>query len=226
MTTFSIDGASASASSAICLSGDDAAAPEAAVGGDEQPGLLVVDAIAQRLGAEAAEHDAVHRADARAGEHRDGQLGDERQVDGDAIALLDAERLQDVGELADFAVEIEVGQGAAIARLAFPDERGLVAARPLRWRSRQLTLALSVPADEPLRVRRLPVEDAVPGPRPFELAGKLRPERFRIAFGLGVDRLVADVGGRLEGGGRWKGAVFAEQIVVFGVICGRSWSEG
>ena len=94
--------------------------------------LCVVDAIAQRLGAEAAEHHAVDRADARARQHRDGQLRDERQVDRDAIALLHAERLEDVGELADLAVQIEVGQRPAIARLAFPDERGLVAARPAR----------------------------------------------------------------------------------------------
>ena len=95
----------------------------------EQPALRVVDAVAQRLGAEAAEHDAVHRADARAGEHGDRQLGDERQVDRDAIAFLDAERLQHVRERRHLAVEIEVGQRAAIARLAFPDDRGLVAAR-------------------------------------------------------------------------------------------------
>ena len=64
----------------------DAAAAIAAVGGDEQPRLRVVDAIAQRLGGEAAEDHAVHRADARAGEHRDRELGNERQVDRDAIA--------------------------------------------------------------------------------------------------------------------------------------------
>ena len=80
-TTCSIDGVSASASSAICFSGTIVAAAVAAVGGDEQPRLRVVDAIAQRLGAEAAEHDAVDGADARAGEHRDRQLGNQRQVD-------------------------------------------------------------------------------------------------------------------------------------------------
>ena len=65
----------------------DLAAAIAAVGGDEQRGLRVVDAIAQRLGAEAAEDDAVDRADARAREHRDRELGNQRHVERDAIAL-------------------------------------------------------------------------------------------------------------------------------------------
>ena len=107
---------------------DRAAAPSA-VGGDQQIALRVVDAIAERLGAEPAEHDRVRRADPRARQHRDRELGNERQVDRDAIAALDAERLQHVRELTDLTIEIEVRQRAAIARLAFPDERRLVAAR-------------------------------------------------------------------------------------------------
>jgi hypothetical protein len=43
-----------------------------------------------RFGREAAEDDRMHRADARAGEHRDGRLRDHRHVDGDAIAFLHA----------------------------------------------------------------------------------------------------------------------------------------
>ena len=70
------------------LERDDLAAPVAAVGGDEQHGLRVVDAIAQRLGAEAAEDDAVDGADARAREHRDRELGNQRQVERDAVAAL------------------------------------------------------------------------------------------------------------------------------------------
>ena len=79
-------------------------------------------------------------------------------------------------------------------------------------------------ADEPLRVRRLPVEHAVPGTRPLELAGKSRPERFRIAFGVGVDGSRRDTCARLrKSGERRKRAIFAEQIVVFGGFVCRSW---
>ena len=72
------------------LERNDAPAAIAAVGGDHHFAAAVLDAVLERLGGEAAEHHAVDRADARASEHRDGKLGHHRQVDGDAIALLDA----------------------------------------------------------------------------------------------------------------------------------------
>ena len=53
------------------LQRDDLPAAVAAVGGDQQAAGGIVDAIAQRFGAEAAEDDAVDRADAGAGQHRD-----------------------------------------------------------------------------------------------------------------------------------------------------------
>ena len=85
-----IEGAWAIAASAIRLSGMDLAPAVAAVGGDERDGSGVVDAIAQRLGGEPAEHDRVHRADPGAGEHGDGRLGHHREVDRDPVAPLHA----------------------------------------------------------------------------------------------------------------------------------------
>src|SRR5205823_8879218 len=100
---------------------NDSAATMAAVGGHQHRRLGVVHAVAQRLGGEAAEDDAVGRADARAGEHRDRRLGDHREIDADAVAGPDAERLQYVGEAADLAMERVVGEDASLARLALPD---------------------------------------------------------------------------------------------------------
>src|SRR5688572_31760809 len=48
---------------------------------------------------EAAEHDRVNRADARASEHRDRRVRNHRHVDRDAVAFLDAEPFQRVREL-------------------------------------------------------------------------------------------------------------------------------
>ena len=48
-------------------------------------------------------------------------LGEDR----DAISARDTEQSQHVRELADLAIEIEVCERTAVARLAFPDERGL-----------------------------------------------------------------------------------------------------
>ena len=103
------------------------AAAEAAVGGDDHLALGVVDAVDERVGAEAAEHHRVRRADAGAGQHRDRQLGDHRHVDADAVALGDAEALEDVGEALHLGVQVGVGDGAGVARLALPVVRDLVA---------------------------------------------------------------------------------------------------
>ena len=190
----------------------DLAAPPAAVRGHEQRRLRVVDAIAQRLGAEAAEDHRMHGADARAREHRDRQLRDERQVERHAVAALDAERLQDVGELADLAIEIEVGQRPAVARLAFPDERRLVPARSARVAIDAVDAGVQRAADEPLRVRRLPVEHARPRREPLELRAKPAQKAFGIPLGARVDVLVAHVGLRAKRLGRRKRAVLPQQI--------------
>src|SRR5690606_21197750 len=71
---------------------------------DDQLGLGIVHAIADRLGGETAEDDTVHRADSRAGEHRDRGLRDHTHVDRDAIALLYAEPLEHVREAAHLTV--------------------------------------------------------------------------------------------------------------------------
>ncbi len=90
----------------VMLEPDLLAATVATVRGDQDLGAAVVDPARQRLGREAAEDDRVRRADPRAGEHRDRQLGDHRHVDGDPVAGLDAELLERVGRLADLALEV------------------------------------------------------------------------------------------------------------------------
>ena len=119
-----------------------------------------------------------------------------------AIAALDAERLEDVGELADLPVEVEVGQRSAIARLAFPDERRLVAPRATDVAIDAVDAGVQRAADEPFRVRWLPLEHARPRRGPLELRREGRPEGLGIALGACVDVLVAHVGLRAERGGR------------------------
>src|SRR5690606_23878143 len=103
-------------------------AAEAAVGGDDQLGVGVVDTALQRRCGESAEHDRVDRADARAGQHRDRQLGDHRQVDRYAVALADAQLRQRVRGLAHLPLQIGVGDGATVAfGLALPVVGDLVA---------------------------------------------------------------------------------------------------
>ena len=113
----------------VGLQRDHLAAPVAAVGGDAQLGLAVVDAVAQRLGREAAEHHGVGRADARAGQHGDGRLGHHRHVDGHPVAALRRPACcRALGEPADLGVQLAVGEHPLVARLALPDDGRLVAA--------------------------------------------------------------------------------------------------
>ncbi len=130
--TCSIDGVCAIASSAMSLSAHDRTAAPRAVGRDEHLGFGVVDAVAQRRRGEAAEHDRVRRADARAREQRDGELGHHAHVDRDPIALADAERLEQVGDPARLVEELRVGDGARVAGLALPVECDLIAVAGVR----------------------------------------------------------------------------------------------
>ena len=157
----------------------DGAAAKGAVAGDDHFGFGVVDAFAQGFGGEAAEDDAMRRADLGAGEHGDGQLGDHAHVNRDAVAFADAERLEDVGEAIDFALEHSVGQHARIARLAFPDDGGFVAARRMRVAIDAVVGDVEFAADEPFHPGRFPFEDLLPGREPVESQGFGGPEALR-----------------------------------------------
>ena len=84
----------------------DVAAAQRAVLREHDLGAAIVDAIAQRFGGEAAEDDGVRRADARARQHADHDLGHHAHVDRDAIALLDAEAAQHGGERDHLLVQL------------------------------------------------------------------------------------------------------------------------
>ena len=158
-----------------------AAAP-AAVGGDDELGLRVVDPAAQRLGREAAEDHRVRRADPGAGQHRDRQLGDHRHVDRDAIAGLDAELEQRIGGLAHLALEVGVGDRPGVAGLADPVIGDLVAEAALDVAVDAVVGDVELAADEPLRERQVPLERRVEVLDPVDaLAGQPRPERLGSA---------------------------------------------
>ena len=101
-----IDGVLLHRDVAVAFERNLASAAPSAVGGDERDAAGVVDAIDDRLGREAAEDHRVRRADARAGEHRNGQFRNHRHVDRDAIAFADAEVAQAVGEAADVVEQL------------------------------------------------------------------------------------------------------------------------
>jgi len=106
---------------------DRVAAAPAAVGGDHQPRLGVLDPILQCRRRKTAEHHRMDGTDAVAGVHRDQYLRHQRHVDDHAVAAADTLRPERVGAAADLRVQLTVAQPADIPRLAFEDDRGLVA---------------------------------------------------------------------------------------------------
>ena len=162
-----------------------AAAAQALVGGDDIFRIAIVDPAGQRVGREAAEDDGMDRADARAGQHGDGGFRDHRQVEGDPVALLHAQALERVGELADVAVQFAIGDRLVFGRIvAFPDDRGLVAAArqvPVEAVVRDVEDAVLVPLDRNVRIAVVDIPDDRRLPEPVDPFGLFGPEAVRIA---------------------------------------------
>ena len=131
------------------------AAAELSVGGDDLGRARVDDPFLQALRGKAAEHHRVRRADTRAGLHRGHHLDRHRHVDEDAVALLDAVRLQRVRELAHLVVQLLVADARDLAVVRLEDNRRLV------------RLRLQVPVEAVIGGVELPVVE------PFE-KGRIR----------------------------------------------------
>ena len=174
------------------LERDLASAAEPLVGGDHDLRAGVDDAIAQRLGAEAAEHHRVHRADAGAGQHRVGRLGDHRHVDADPVALADAELQQDVRHPRDLVLQLPIGDVPVDARLVRgPDDRGLFPAFghvPVDAVVACVEAAAAEPAEVDFLV--VGVEDHRPRVVPGQPLRLLRPEPLRVVEREPVEPLV------------------------------------
>ena len=128
-----------------------------------------------RAGREPAEHHVVRRADPRARQHRDDNLGDHRQEDPDDVALLDAEVLQRVGELLHVAVQVGVGDVLLLAFLAAPVERDAVAVPGLDVAVHAVVGGVDLAVREPLVEGRVGVVDVLGGLlEPVELLRLLR----------------------------------------------------
>src|SRR5262249_15780574 len=93
---------------------------------DDGCGLRVVDAVPKRLRPQPAEYHGMSGADPGASEHGDREFGHHAHVDHHTVPCLNAQFLQNIPELADFAVKLLISESTDFARLAFPDESRLV----------------------------------------------------------------------------------------------------
>ena len=132
----------------------------------------------------------MHRADARARQHRNRQLRTHAHVDGHAIARLDAQRLQDIGALADFAQQLLIGVGADLARLAFPNDGGFIFPPGLDVAVQAVVRKIQLATQKPLCPRNFPFHNFVPRLEPMQLARNVGPKSLRIGRSLGTDLVV------------------------------------
>src|SRR6476660_4661035 len=115
-------------------------------------------------------------AEARARQHRHGNLRDHPHVDPDCRALLHAELLQRVRELDHVALQIrERDRATLVLGIALPVIRNLLALSRLDVPVDAVEADVELPAEVPLRVRRLPFE---------ELRERLEPREALAALGL------------------------------------------
>jgi len=119
-------------------------------------------------------------ANPRAGQHGNRGLGNIRQINDDPIAFFDVVSLQDIREAANFAMQLLVGEGAFVARFAFPHDCRLVAARPGQMSIQTIFRDVEFAADEPLRKRHFPFQNLFPFGAPDELARFSSPEFCRL----------------------------------------------
>ena len=151
---------------------------------DEQLALHVVQAARERVGGEPAEHNRVRRAEARAGEHRDRQLGNHPHVDADRRSLADAEALERICEADDLTLEVgERQRPALVGRLPLPVVGDLVAEARLDVPVDAVVRDVELAAEVPLRVRELPLEELVEGLEPGDALPPFRlPELAPVAL--------------------------------------------
>ncbi|OPZ56373.1 MAG: hypothetical protein BWY91_00422 [bacterium ADurb.BinA028] len=210
------------------LEGAGGPATVAAVGGDDDLGLRVGDAGVERLGGEPTEHHRVRDTDPGAGEHRDDGLGDHRQVDGDRVALAQAEVDQRVGGLLHLTVQVGIRDVAGVPGLSDPVQRDLVPAPLLDVAVHAVVCRVELTIGEPLRERRVrPVEHLGERLAPRDVtAGLIAPEPLVVGVSGGIQLRGAV---RLSGeGGVWREAAVLVEQVCEGLVrhgissCGRA----
>ena len=165
------------------------------ISGDHDLRLGIVDAVAKRLGREAAEHDRVRRADAGAGKQRDCGLGDHGQVDRDTVTTADTQAPERRSEALHFVEQLGVGDRASVTRLALEVERHAVAEPRGDVTVEAVDAHVQLAVFEPLGERQVPLEHLREGLRPgHQIAGLTSPERLPVGVGLVLQGAVTDEG--------------------------------
>jgi len=171
----------------IGLQRDGFASAQPFISGDHHPALAVLDASRQGIRRKTAEDDGVDDADAGAGQHGYRQFRDHGKIDGGPVTFPKPQRLQNIGKLADFFMQLPVSDEFADGRIVrFPDEGDLIAAffqMAVQAVVAHIQFAVGKPLDLNIALKRA-FFHLRPGFEPIQTLGMLTPEAFGI-----LDRL-------------------------------------
>ncbi len=176
---------------------EDSALLDTAGGGDDGLRGGVVDAHGQFVRGEAAEDDRVDRAEAGAGEHGHGRLGDHRHVDDDSIALGHALVGQSPREAGDLVEQFCVGDGTdGVGDRRVVDDGGLIAAAVRDMAVDRVVADVELAVGEPAIDRRIRIVDGLRrfGDPVDVVPGLLEPEPLGVLGDAGHDVVVAGCG--------------------------------
>ena len=142
------------------------------------------DALAERPRPEAREDDQVDGSDSRAGEHHRDRFGRGCHVDPNPVAVSDPEAAQGRGDALHLLEQLRVGEHGAVAALVLVHECRVPAPAGLDVPVEAVVGEVRAPADEPAESRRFPLEGALPGREPGQLAGGASPEALGVGRSL------------------------------------------
>ncbi|MEY9610321.1 hypothetical protein ABIF21_003195 [Bradyrhizobium elkanii] len=170
----------------------DAPGLDAAARREDQLRLGVVDAGRKLLGREAAEHHAVHRADPRAGEHRDDGLRHHRHIEDDAIALGDAEILHHRGQRLHLRQQFGIGEfGGRVGERRIVDQRDLAGAAAGDMAIQRVVAGVDHGAGEPAPIgAHRGIEDLLGRLDPVDLARRFRPKALGVPKRAGIHLMI------------------------------------
>ncbi len=134
----------------------------------------------------------MHRADARAGQHRDHGFRHHRHIEDDAVALDDAEIGHDRGERLHLLQHLGIGQfGDAACERGIVDQRHLIGASARDMAIERVVAGVDHAAGKPAAVNPLGrIEDLFGRLDPVDLARDLAPKALGIPQRAGVDLVV------------------------------------
>ena len=163
----------------------EAAGLEPAARREDQLRFCIFDAGGEFLRGKTAEHHRMHRADPRAGQHRDHRFRHHRHIENDAVALGDAEILHDGGERLHLGQQFgigEFGDGARSGRICqrrIVDQRHLIGAAVRDVAVQRVVAGVDHGAREPAAIEAHPrIEDFFRRLDPVDLARRLAPKTF------------------------------------------------